>query len=144
RPVTARLSQATFAEGVEAFPAWSPDGLRLAFARELGRTRAIVVAAPGADGTRITRGPYDEIQPAWSPDGTSLVFVRARVPGVQLQPGDVFGAYEGADLWRIELESGRETRLTENAFHPSFAPDGRALAVDAAWAGPPRMWAVDD
>ncbi len=36
-----RLSQVTFAEAIEEFPAWSPDGKRLAFCREAGAIRKV-------------------------------------------------------------------------------------------------------
>src|SRR4029079_15193513 len=39
--------------------------------------------------------------------------------------------------------SKKESRLVENAFNPAMSPDGTRIAVDASWAGPRRIWAVD-
>ncbi len=106
--------------------------------------RWIVVKRLDDGQERTLRGSgFDDIQPAWSPDGLRLLFVRGQKPGVKLEPGDVFGQYDGGDLWDVELLGGRETRRLENAFNPAWSPDGRQIAVDASWAGPRRLWVVD-
>src|SRR6185369_16627539 len=76
-------------------------------------------------------------------DGQRLVFVRARQPGKRLEPGDVFGAYFDGDVWSLDLSSGAASRLIQNAFNPTFSPDGSRIAVDASWAGPRRLWTID-
>src|SRR6185369_3434509 len=43
-----RLSQVTFAEAIEEFPAWGPDGGRLAFCREVGESRRLFVKDLGS------------------------------------------------------------------------------------------------
>jgi Tol biopolymer transport system component len=139
----ARLVQVTLAEGVEQFPAFSPDGERLAYTAESGGVRKILIRtlATGEE-RRATSGDHDDIQPAWSPDGKTLLFVRSREAGKRLEPGDVFGWYVGGDVWSLDLGSGRESRLVEGAFNPSFSPDGGRIAVDADWAGGHRIWIV--
>jgi Tol biopolymer transport system component len=139
-----RLSQVTSSEGLEDFPAWSPDGARLAFAREDGATRRIFVKdlASGEEAA-LTAGTFDDIQPQWTPDGARLLFTRSRERSRRLEPGDVFGYYQGADLWAIDVTSSKETRLVENAANPCPSPDGRRIACDAQWAGPYRIWTVD-
>ena len=69
--------------------------------------------------------------------------MRARQPGVKLQPGDVFGEFQDGDVWVLDLASGRESKLVENALNPTYSPDGKLLAVDASWAGPRRIWVLD-
>jgi Tol biopolymer transport system component/predicted Ser/Thr protein kinase len=138
------LSQVTFAEGVEEYPAWSPDGSNLLYTGEVGKTRKIFRKDFGSgQDSQLTRGDSDELQPTWSPDGKRVAFVRARQPGVKLQPGDVFGQFEDGDVWVLDLASGKESRLVENAFDPTYSPDGKLIAVDASWAGPRRIWVLD-
>jgi eukaryotic-like serine/threonine-protein kinase len=138
------LSQVTFAEGVEEYPAWSPNGKALLYTGEAGKIRKIFRKdlASGED-SQLTHGDFDELQPAWSPDGKQTAFVRARQPGVKLQPGDVFGQFQDGDVWVLDLASGEESKLVENAFNPAYSPDGQRIAVDASWAGPRRVWLLD-
>jgi Tol biopolymer transport system component/predicted Ser/Thr protein kinase len=143
-PLRTTLSQVTFAEGVEEYPAWSPDGKVLLYSGELGKIRKIYRRNLASDqDSQLTRGDSDELQPAWSPDGKQVAFVRAHQPDVKLQPGDVFGMFQEGDIWVLDLESGQETKLVENAFNPAYSPDGQHIAVDASWAGPRRIWVLD-
>ena len=91
----------------------------------------------------MTTGANDDIQPSWSPDGKTLLFVRSHQVTGKMEPGDVFGQYDGGDVWRLELGSGKENKLIENAVSPAYSPDGKRIAVDASWAGPRRIWIVD-
>lgn len=145
RTLQTTLSQVTFADGIEEYPAWSPDGKYLLYAAEVGKIRKIFRKdlASGQD-LQVTHGDSDELQPTWSPDGKQIAFIRAHQAGVKLQPGDVLGEFsEGGDVWMIDLASGKEVKLAENAFNPKYSPDGKRIAVDASWAGPRRIWALD-
>jgi Tol biopolymer transport system component/tRNA A-37 threonylcarbamoyl transferase component Bud32 len=138
------LSQVTFAEGVEEYPAWSPDGKALLYAGEVGNIRKIFRKdLVSGQNSQLTHGDSDELQPTWSPDGKQTAFVRARQSGVKLQPGDVFGQFQDGDVWVLDLASGEESKLVENAFNPAYSPDGQHIAVDASWAGPRRIWLLD-
>jgi Tol biopolymer transport system component len=139
-----RLSQVTFREGVEDFPAWSPDGRQILYTGEVRSVRKIFVKGlAGGEEKQLTRGDADDIQPDWAPDGSTILFVRARQAGRKLEPGDVFGQYDGGDVWSLDLASGKEARLLENAFNPSHSVDGTRIAVDASWVGSRRLWIVD-
>ena len=143
-PLHTTLSQVTFAGGIEEYPAWSPDGNALLHVGEVGAVRKIFRKdlASGQD-PQLTHSDSDELQPTWSPDGRQVAFVRARQPGVKLQPGDVFGMFQDGDVWVLDLASGAESKLVENAFNPAYSPDGQRMAVDASWAGPRRIWLLD-
>lgn len=141
-----RLVQLTLARAIEQFPALSPDGRQLAFAREIGRVRKLILSEPAESSERqLTRGDADDIQPAWAPDGRTLLFVRAVEPGARFEPADIFGRYTDmrGDIWALDPEGGRETHLLDNAFNPAWSPDGTWIAFDASWSGPRRIWIAD-
>ena len=70
--------------------------------------------------------------------------MRASTGGGRLEPSDINGVYnEGGDIWKVDLETGRETRLVPDGFNPAYAPDGRRLAFDATYAGGRRIWISD-
>jgi Tol biopolymer transport system component len=143
-PPAPKLSQLTLVEGLEQSPAWAPDGQSIAYTAEVGGVRKIFLKRlAGRDGTPLTSGDFDDIQPSWTPDGKTIAFVRSRDAGRRLEPGDVFGQYDGGDVWAVDIATRQEARLLENAYNPSFSPDGRRLAVDASWAGPRRIWITD-
>ena len=139
-----RLSQITLVEGLEGSPAWAPDGQSIAYTAEVRGVRKIFTRRlAGGEGAALTSGAFDDLQPTWSLDGKTIVFVRSQEAGHKLEPGDVFGLYTGGDIWTVDVATRKESRLVENAFNPSFSPDGRSLAIDASWAGPRRIWLTD-
>jgi Tol biopolymer transport system component len=143
-PVTAaKLAQLTTTEGLHEFPAWAPDGNRIVYSREVNGFKKLFVKPLQGDPQQLTSGNSDDIQPKWTPDGQGILFVRANQSRGKLEPGDVFGSYEGGDIWRKDLSSGKEEKFLDNAFNPLFSPDGKLLAVDASWAGPRRIWILD-
>ena len=141
RPV---LAQVTSATGLEEFPAWSPDGKRLAFSGEAhGFKKLFVKDLESGTETQLTSVSADDIQSAWSTDGDSILFVRSNQPNGKLELGDVFGEYSDGNIWRYDFKTKKEQLVLENAFNPSFSPDGKWIAIDASWAGPRRIWIVN-
>ncbi|HKQ98411.1 MAG TPA: hypothetical protein VJV75_11080, partial [Candidatus Polarisedimenticolia bacterium] len=143
-PAAVRLTQVTLSEATEESPAFSPDGRRIVYTLETGGLRQVRLRELDGGADRpLTTGPYDALQPTFTPDGANVLYVRARREGVRIEPGDVFGRLDGGDVYEHEIATGRERRLLERAFSPAVSPDGKRLAVDAAWVGPSRIWLTD-
>ena len=66
--------------GVVAYPAFSPDGNRLAYSqRGVSKDDAFhlfVRRLPSGAAQQVTTGPANDISPAWSPDGASIALLR--------------------------------------------------------------------
>ena len=140
-----KLTQLTFTEGIEEWPAWSPDGAQLAYVAEVGGIRQLFLRTL-SNGTerRLTNERSDDIQPSWSPGGERIAFVRAKSAGGKLEPNDINGWYqEGGDIWSIEVGSGRAVRMVEDAFSPAYSPTTGRLAFEASWGGARRIWVAD-
>jgi Tol biopolymer transport system component len=101
--------------GVNMFPAWSPDGQRIAF------THHGDVYVMNADGTGVTL-VYDSqfdsaFAPVWSPDGQRIAFSEHHD---QIGP-DVFVINVDGSGFR-QLTTGGDERL------PAWSPDGQKIA----------------
>jgi TolB protein len=86
---TGALSQLTDSPAAEEWPAWSPDGRRLAFVHNrLGEREvySLEVAPSSAEGGAVTQVTWlgRAEAPAWSPDGERLAVLHRRFDGEQL------------------------------------------------------------
>lgn len=103
---------------MDDFPAWSPDGKKIAFnsVRD-GNYEIYVMNADGSQQTRLTNNPADDLKPAWSPDGTRIAFHSTR-------DGN-------AEIYVMNADGSQQTRLTDNPAadaDPSWSPDGKRIA----------------
>ena len=108
----------------EVDPAWSPDGSRIAFARQLrGSFDLFSIRPDGSDEQRLTDTPgVDELSPAWSPDGSRIAFSRYE-DGLERGSGD---------LWTAAAGGGDERMLVGDEHDyaaPAWSPDGRRIAL---------------
>jgi Tol biopolymer transport system component len=101
---------------------WAPDGASIVFTSERQGSADLYRVKPDGTGlSRLTDSPAYDDQAAWSPDGRQLVFVSTRAGGT-------------ADLWTLDLQTGRSTALTSGPggdFRPAWSPDGRWIAFSS-------------
>jgi Tol biopolymer transport system component len=114
----------TSTEANDMWPAWSPDGTRIAFQsdRSGGLSDIYVINVDGSGLLRLTYDPVpaitNEVHPAWSPDGTRIAFT-SNLNGHY----DIYTVRpDGSDLRRI-------TSTTDSDLEPSWSPDGTRLVV---------------
>lgn len=141
------------------YPAFSPDGSRLAYVSNRGEdfsSSSLYVrdlatgtvtshlledgAGPAVDehvcalGHRLRRGVGGRV--GWHPDGNRIVFGRTRTTPE---------GYRFADLYELDLDSGKTNRLTRRAraLTPSFSPDGRLIAFSTLEDGSSNIAILD-
>lgn len=122
-PTGSGRQQLTDTDAHDAFPAWSPDGSRIAFISDRegrGNWEIYVMDAAGGNQERLTYTDAIEGPPSWSPDGTQIVFESDR-------DGD-FEIY-------VMAADGTDVRpLTENSVQDRN-PDWRPSKTPSAAAG---------
>jgi serine/threonine protein kinase/Tol biopolymer transport system component len=120
-----------------ANPAWSPDGIRIAFASEevlaphdrVGTSTLWLVDASGGPPRKIYDG--DAVQPAWSPSGKRIAFW-----------GNAGGQ---RDLFTVTPEGGDLVAVTSDValdWAPVWSPDGRFLYFSSDRGGSMALWRI--
>ncbi len=102
---------------IDAYPNWAPDGRRIAFTSNLGRTVIDVMDADGSNRRRLTPPGGDDALPAWSPDGRTIAFDDNTTGTIDLMNAD---------------GSARRKLLPGSASLPAWSPDGTRIAFVAA------------
>jgi TolB protein len=75
----------TRSPGLDDYPAYSPDGSRLAFVSNRdGQFEVYLAAADGSGPVNVSRHPLRDTFPTWSPDGRGVTFVSNREGGFEL------------------------------------------------------------
>jgi TolB protein len=106
--------------GVNTYPAWSPDGRKMAFRRMLGETNSEVFLADadGSNQRNITNHPAFDGWPSWSPDGKSIAFASNRNASTNYQ---IFVMKpDGSDVQLVANTEGRATA-------PQWTRDGKTI-----------------
>jgi Tol biopolymer transport system component/putative intracellular protease/amidase len=122
RPDGSGVERLTRTPGAEHEPAVSPDGTRIAYAYHVEGedSEIMVMAADGSGASAVTVNETTEWSPTWSPDGTRLAYESTRE--------------DNGDVWILDLESGKETRLTQDPARdlaPAWSPDGSRIAFQS-------------
>ncbi len=134
--------QLTSGKKSSSSPAWSPDGLRLAFASDRDDKRQIYLIDPsGGEGRKLTSVDEGVGSFAWSPDGASIAFTSTDAkPDAIKEREKTLGDFEVVDhdhrqshLWVIDVTSKTVRRLTKGDFtigEFSWSPNGKEIAFD--------------
>jgi TolB protein len=105
-----------------AYPAWSPDGSKIAFASDRdGTMNVYVMDADGANVKQLTKGTDVSRIPTWSPDGKRIAFCRATADGSQVLVVDAAG--------------GDAKPVGEDGWDPAWSPDGKKIAFTSLRGG---------
>src|SRR5262245_16026131 len=112
-----RPVQLTASPGLDAFPAFSPDGRFIAYASNKNGSFEIVVRGltGGADEREITHDGEQNVQPAWSPDA-SLIAFHSRTRG---------------GIWIVPALGGVSRQLSTFGSRPAWSPDSRSIAFQS-------------
>ena len=107
--------------GLDAFPAWAPNGTKIVFASvRTGRWQIFQMNIDGTGQTNISNSVAHDTRPAWSPNGSSIAFTRASLatPGI-------------GKIWKMTSTGGSQTQVTTGAGNDeraTYAPDNTTLA----------------
>ncbi len=113
----AHFQRLTDFAGMEEFPAVSPDGKSVAFARDSGGFRQLWVRLlSGGVPIQVTQDPVDHQSPRWSPDSGSLIYYSPPV-------AEAYGT-----VWQIPALGGTPRPLTHSLGSADLSHDGKRLA----------------
>lgn len=126
-PPTRQVPLTTFAE-LTTFPAFSPDGERVAFSwvgaspKEPQPFKIYLKNVRNGDPVPVTTGPADDRLPQWSPDGSQIAFQRT--------------TKLGHELMVVPVGGGAERKIAEMGIGLAWSPDGKEIAYVAPY--PPQ------
>ncbi|HEV2422489.1 MAG TPA: LpqB family beta-propeller domain-containing protein [Candidatus Acidoferrales bacterium] len=104
--------------GVQAQPAFSPDGHSVAFVSNRdGHYNVYVGLTGGGRLVQVTNDANLKSRPAWSPDGATLAYARLNDSGLW-------------DIWEVPALGGTPRPVILDATDPAWSPDGHSLAYE--------------
>jgi tricorn protease len=116
------VKRLTTDEGVEASPAFSPDGSLIAFSAQYdGNLDVFVVPVSGGVPRRLTWHPGPDVVQGFTPDGSAVLFTSPRA---------VF-TNRYSQLFTVPIQGGIPQPLRlQRAFKATYSPDGTRLAYN--------------
>ena len=120
------LWQLTFDKGVQTDPAWSPDGLRIAYSSDRSGYEDIwLKPVDGGPAVPLTQSPSPDVEPDWSPDGKWLVFA-------------TLGA--GGGIRVMSSTGGAVQEIAPFGTSPKWSPDGSSILFTRSDWGPAQLY----
>jgi Tol biopolymer transport system component len=120
-------------------PAWSPDGLHVAFRWYRPGRDAPDVFMANADGSDLKVVMRDAAMPAWSPNGKLIAFANLRLDSRGISIVDVDEALRGMHAVRVVTRT--DDSVPEEL--PAWSPDGGRIAFTSQRDGNSDIWTVD-
>jgi Tol biopolymer transport system component len=109
----------TDAKSNASYPAWSPDGKKIAFCsdREKGVWQVFVMDADGTNVMQVTKEQDGARVPSWSGDGKRIACCRG-------------GRFSGSNVLAVDAADGKNAAAVSDgdAWDPAFSPDGKSIA----------------
>lgn len=112
----------------DRLPAWSPDGLQIAYAKDAD---LYVVPSSGGTPVQITSGAASDLHPTWSADGTKIAFTSDRSGN--------------NDVWVVPASGGTATQLTTDPADdntPDWSTDGVRIVFASNRSGQDDLWVM--
>jgi Tol biopolymer transport system component len=136
-PDGSNKNQLTQAPAQNFFPAWSHDGMRIAFtSTRTGAPEIWVMNADGSNQKQLTFPPGSQnFVPSWSRDGTEIAFASARTG---LQP----------EIWLMNSDGSNQRQLTTtptgtSSNAPFWSPDGTKILFASDRSGTAQVYSMD-
>lgn len=133
------LTPLTSTPECECYPAWSPDGSKIAFSRRKGGHAVISIMDPDGSNVRDLFEPdlrqsIDNVEcaPAWSPNGKHIAFTSSRDGNPEIY---VIGA-DGSNLRNLT------NHIAVDAF-PDWSPDGSEIAFASSRDGNAEIYVTN-
>ncbi|MGQ9646169.1 MAG: Tol-Pal system beta propeller repeat protein TolB [Thermodesulfobacteriota bacterium] len=126
----AEVKQMTRNQSINLFPAWSPDGKRIAFTSYLRRNPDLyLIDANGQNLQRLTSYSGLNAAATWSPEGKRMALM--------------MGLEGKSDIYVIDANGDNPKRLTTghgNEASPTWSPDGKQIAFVSDRSGTPQIY----
>ncbi|MFN8434299.1 MAG: protein kinase [Anaerolineales bacterium] len=134
--------QVTNMQGGACQPAWSPDGLRIAFISPCKgnediytNTSLYIINADGTGLATLDASPGGNFDPAWSPDGKTIAFTSARTGQMEIF---MFPVDDPTNITQVTSGDAKvESRM------PTWSPDGSRLVYVVKRVGVYQIWMMN-